>query len=212
MVVPLSAAPVKDGWRAVLFGKLPLHGDFVCRGMSDGERAAWDAWLSEGLAAAREALGDAFEPAHAAAPPWRFITGPGSFGDSWRAGCLAPSVDSAGRRFVIVLAAEGLDWADAAAYGPSLAEAFGETIYRIFAERLDADRAFEAASICASKTAPVLAQALAALSSPRADGVWWSEGGERHAPAFESGAAPDPGLLLVKILSPSEPERAPCST
>lgn len=188
----------------MLFGKLPSHGDFVCRGMRDGERAAWDAWISEGLEAARAALGDGFETAHAAAPPWRFVTGPGALGEAWRAGCLAPSMDRAGRRFVVMLAAEGLDWGEALAYGAALAETFSDAIYRILAEGLDAEQAYQAARACAAKPAgAAAAQALAALSQPLADGVWWSEGGESHAPGVESGAAPH--LLLVRILSEREP-------
>src|SRR6185295_2077248 len=41
-----------------LFGKLPSHGDFLRRRASDAFVDAWDAWLREGLAASREALGE----------------------------------------------------------------------------------------------------------------------------------------------------------
>jgi type VI secretion system protein ImpM len=197
----LSAAPV--AWRAVLFGKLPSHGDFVCRGMSDAERAAWDAWTAEGMEAAREALGDGFDAAHSAAPPWHFISGPGRFGDLWRAGCFAPSTDRAGRRFLIVTAMEGLAWGEALAFGPALAVAQADAIYRIYAERLDADRALETISVCAANPQGQLAGVLASLASQRVDGVWWSGGGEFHAPALETGAAPDAGLLM-RALTPLE--------
>jgi type VI secretion system protein ImpM len=186
-----------------LFGKLPSHGDFVCRGMSEAERAAWDTWTAEGMEAARETLGDGFDAAHSTAPPWHFISGPGRFGDLWRAGCFAPSTDRAGRRFVIVAAVEGLDWGEALAFGPGLAAAQADAIYRIYAEQQDADRALETISASAANRQGRLANVLACLASQRVDGVWWSDGGERHAPSLETGAAPDAGLL-VRALTPME--------
>jgi type VI secretion system protein ImpM len=201
VVVPLSAAPV--AWRAVLFGKLPSHGDFVCRGMSDTERAAWDTWTAEGFAAARDALGEGFDAAHSAAPLWQFISGPGRFGESWRAGCFAPSTDRAGRRFVAVVAVEGLDWGEALAFGPALTEALADAVYRIFAELQDADGALETISACAANPQGQLANVLSSLALQRADGVWWSGGGPLHAPAVETGAVPD-AVLLARALTPTE--------
>jgi type VI secretion system ImpM family protein len=209
VVVPLSAASVEGQdakpparrWRAVLFGKLPSHGDFVCRGMSDAERAAWDTWADEGIAAARQVLGDGFDGAHGVAPPWQFIGGPGPFGDSWRAGCVAPSTDRAQRRFVIVAAVVGLDWGEALAFGPALCASLVDAIYKIFTEQQDADQALETICACSVEPRTRLSEVFASLASPCADGVWWSDGGERHAPRLEIGAMPGAGLL-VRALTP----------
>ena len=114
--------------RIILFGKLPSHGDFVARGLAAPAQAAWDGWLSEGVAAARQALGERFDEAYEAAPPWRFVGGPGAFGDGWRAGAFAASVDAVGRRFPILIAVEDLDAARAASQGDGLAGAMEEAI------------------------------------------------------------------------------------
>ncbi|HYD46690.1 MAG TPA: type VI secretion system-associated protein TagF, partial [Phenylobacterium sp.] len=79
MVLPLPGDAV-TGRRIWLFGKLPSHGDFVARGLDTGTRAAWDAWLSEGVGGARAALGEAFDAAYEIAPPWRFVLAPGPLG------------------------------------------------------------------------------------------------------------------------------------
>ncbi len=93
--------------RAFLFGKLPAHGDFVSRGLSPAQRESWDDWLSRAVSLARGSLGDRFDDAWFTLPPRRFALGPGSLGQGWRAGVLAASIDSAGRRFPIVLGRDG---------------------------------------------------------------------------------------------------------
>ncbi|MGA0603152.1 type VI secretion system-associated protein TagF [Caulobacter sp. KR2-114] len=90
---------------AFVFGKLPTHGDFVGRGLSAPAREAWDAWAGPRLDVAREQLGDGFEAAHEAAPPWRFALPPADDRPGWQAGALAPSIDRVGRRFLIVVGA-----------------------------------------------------------------------------------------------------------
>ena len=88
-----------------LYGKLPAHGDFVRRALPDSFVGAWDGWLQAGLTAAREALGEAFEEAWAAAPTWRFHLPAGACGPDAVAGVLLPSADLVGRRFPLTLAA-----------------------------------------------------------------------------------------------------------
>lgn len=83
-----------------MIGKLPFHGDFVARGVSANERHEVDEWLAASMAAAREQFGDRFDEAFDTAPPWRFAWR----GERWTAGALAPSVDSAGRRFPLLVA------------------------------------------------------------------------------------------------------------
>jgi len=114
---------------AFAFGKLPTHGDFVARGLSGPERDAWDAWASAGLEVARATLGAAFDERHDAAPPVRFSFGPGRYGDGWRVGALAPSIDSAGRRFLLLLGVRARQ-APAPATIDRLAAAAESEIYR----------------------------------------------------------------------------------
>jgi type VI secretion system ImpM family protein len=169
------------------FGKLPSHGDFVSRGLEPAAREAWDAWASAGLEQAQAALGEGYDLAYSAAPPWRFAFGPGAFGTGWRAGAFACSVDKAGRRFPIIV---GLAWAgepDAAL--DELAEASEAAIYEAFAEGDVIDTLVE-------RLARI---AVAGGEAPRAR--FWTLGGERHPPLELAQAAPDPALL-VRALTP----------
>lgn len=151
-----------------LFGKLPSHGDFIARGLDAGERAAWDAWASAGMEAARAAFGEAFEAAHDQGPPCRFVLPEGA-GPTAGSGAFAPSVDSAGRRFLIVLGRR-----DAAA-----AQAGEAAIYAAFEQGLDADGALAAVGEDAGA----------------ADGPgWWVDGGAA-ALAPETPA----GVLLPQV-------------
>jgi len=146
VVVPMPGVALTTP-RPILFGKLPAHGDFVARNLSPSAQAAWDAWASQELEAARAALGEAFEPAHESAPPRRFVLPPGPFGPHWGAGVIAPSVDAAGRRFVIVLAADRLEAAAAAVCGPALAADLEDLVYQAFEQHMDADALIAAAHV-----------------------------------------------------------------
>ncbi|HEY0301346.1 MAG TPA: type VI secretion system-associated protein TagF, partial [Rhizomicrobium sp.] len=174
-------------------------GDFISRGLSETERAAWDGWVSAGLDAARGALGNAFDEAHGWAPPWHFISGPGPFGAAWRAGAFAPSADKAGRRFLVVAAFEDLTWGEAVALGPRIAAALTDAIYRLLAERLEADPALAVLAAAFPHDDTTAADVLAKLAVPAAEGIWWTAGGEKHAPAIVLGAAPD---LVLRALTP----------
>lgn len=88
-----------------LYGKLPAHGDFVRRALPKSFVDPWDAWLQAGMAAARAALGEAWEDAWRDGPVWRFALPAGACGPEAVAGVLVPSVDSVGRRFPLTLAA-----------------------------------------------------------------------------------------------------------
>lgn len=91
--------------RTGLFGKLPAHGDFVRRVLPRSFVTPWDAWLSEGMAAAREALGEQWDAAWEAAPVWRFRLAPGICGPDAAVGVVVTSADTVGRRFPLTLAA-----------------------------------------------------------------------------------------------------------
>jgi type VI secretion system protein ImpM len=94
--------PEPAGW----FGKMPALGDFASRRLPDAWIAAWDAWLGEELASARDALGDdAWLALYMVAPVRRFWLAPGLLtAEAWL-GVLMPSVDSVGRQFPFTLAA-----------------------------------------------------------------------------------------------------------
>ena len=91
--------------RTGLFGKLPAHGDFVRRVLPRSFVTPWDAWLSEGIAASRAALGADWDAAWEAAPIWRFRLAPGACGPDAAVGVVATSLDTVGRRFPLTLAA-----------------------------------------------------------------------------------------------------------
>lgn len=88
-----------------IYGKLPSHGDFVRRELPQSFVTPWDTWLQAALGAAREALGEHFAAAWAAAPPWRFHLPAGVCGASAVVGVLITSQDSVGRQFPLTLAA-----------------------------------------------------------------------------------------------------------
>ena len=192
--------------RAFLFGKLPAHGDFVARGLTADEQGAWDAWASAGLETARAELGDGFEDAHDAAPPWRFIA---AQDDTWRVGSLACSVDSAGRRFILVLGVAGLTGAEATSLGAYGAAAIETVLYEALAMTTPADEALRAVEVAAGGLDPTDMGALRALSpSPAGRGVWWTLGGEHHAAKIVPAGDPPSDLLLQVLQSSSQLEMA----
>ncbi|WP_162252368.1 type VI secretion system-associated protein TagF [Caulobacter sp. Root655] len=172
---------------AFAFGKLPTHGDFVARGLSGQDRDAWDAWASTGLEEARMALGEAFETRHDAAPPVRFSFGPGLFGDGWRTGAFAPSVDSTGRRFIILLGAR-------TGHAPTtetidlLASAAEGEIYRTFEAAADID-----AMVVSAQS---IFQTLGSESDSEADGRFWAP----DSPLDITASQP-PADLIIRVLT-----------
>lgn len=183
-----AAVPPETGPHPVLFGKLPSHGDFISRGLDLTACDAWDRWASEGLRAARELLGERFEAAHDRAPPWRFIDGPGRFGRDWRAGSLAPSIDAAGRRFMIMLAADGLSSDQAGGGGEAIAEQMEGLIYQAFELGWDADAAIAAARVPVDRIGP---------AGPPTRPRWWTLGGLDHPPATLEGAVERPFAQML---------------
>jgi type VI secretion system ImpM family protein len=186
-----AAADSHRGPRPVLFGKLPSHGDFIQRGLDLTACDAWDRWASEGLQAARTALGERFDDAHDSAPPWRFIDPPGRFGREWRAGALAPSIDAAGRRFMIMLAADGLSSDQAGGGGEAIAEEMEALIYQAFESGWDAD-----ATITAAREPVASLGVDGAPPRPR----WWTLGGPGHDPVTLAGGAEG---VLAQMLVPA---------
>ena len=88
------------------YGKLPSHGDFLRRRVSDAFVDVWDGWLREGMAASRSALGERWLEVYLTSPAWRFVCGQGACGPAAVVGLLAPSVDRVGRYFPLTLVSE----------------------------------------------------------------------------------------------------------
>lgn len=88
------------------YGKLPSHGDFLRRRVSDPFVGVWDGWLQECLAASRAELGDRWLDIYLTSPAWRFACAPGACGPAPLLGVMVPSVDRVGRYFPLTLVAE----------------------------------------------------------------------------------------------------------
>jgi type VI secretion system protein ImpM len=88
-----------------LFGKLPSHGDFLRRRVSDAFVDAWDTWLRECLPASRNTLGERWLDLYLTSPAWRFICAAGTCGPVPVIGVMVPSVDRVGRYFPLTLVA-----------------------------------------------------------------------------------------------------------
>ena len=164
---------------AFLFGKLPSHGDFLARGLDSSERDSLDNWLSAEIASARRRLGENFEAAFDEARPWHF--GWAEAG-AWTGGSIAPSADSAGRRFPVIVARRSVS-PEAV---PVAAMACEEAIYDLFA-RSDIDAVIDR---IASLALPTCGPA------PLEEG-WWSpaQGAE---PSLIDGRRPE-GLLSAML-------------
>ena len=94
---------------AGFFGKIPSRGDFVRAGLSHLLIDAWDQWLQRLLPLVERQLGDRWADAWQVAPVWRFSLPAGHCGPASVAGLWLPSVDRAGRRFPLMIAAEDAD-------------------------------------------------------------------------------------------------------
>ena len=180
---------------AFLYGKLPAHGDFVCRGLTPEVEAVWDSWASGELAQAREAIPDDFDAAHEASPGWGFVSGPGLLGEDWRCGAIAASIDAAGRRFLVVAGLDGLR-ADEAAFVADRAAASAEGAIRaILSERLEVDAALRLVDRLLTPQ-PASLKAAAGLAARSEAGVWWSLA-DLVEPAVGDG--PPEGLVAASL-------------
>jgi len=125
------------------YGKLPSHGDFLRRRVSDAFVDAWDAWLRECLAASRATLGDRWLNVYLTSPAWRFVCAAGACGPAPVIGLVAPSVDQVGRYFPLTLVGElpGDVSLVTAASSPRFFEAAERLVVETLAtERVDFDR------------------------------------------------------------------------
>ena len=189
--------------RLFLFGKLPAHGDFVARGLPDHGRQAWDERATTLIDTARSRLGEQFDDAYDASPPWRFVCGPSSLGQDWRAGAMAPSVDSAGRRFFLAVGLDGLSPEAASAEGEGVAEKSEAAIYEALAAGATADDVLKSAY-------PILAglKDHGGGEAAAGPGRWWTVD-EAGATAMSVASAEPPADLLLRTLDALHLETAP---
>ncbi len=90
--------------RLGMYGKIPILGDFVSRGLPADFIHAWDAWLQDSIAASQQVLGTEWLDIFLTSPIWRFCLSSGVCGEKAWAGVLIPSVDRVGRYFPLTLA------------------------------------------------------------------------------------------------------------
>lgn len=164
---------------AWLFGKLPAHGDFVARGLSVQARDMLDRWLSEEMAQALAQYGDGLADRFDAAPPLLFAHS-GEAG--WEGGTLCPSIDSAGRRYPLLVGRKVEAEHDAA----PAARACVEAVYHGYANGLTADALWEIAA--AAELQPP-------LDEPARG--WWIDGAQTTEAIYGD---PWPAGLLNRIL------------
>jgi type VI secretion system protein ImpM len=172
--------------RAVLFGKLPAHGDFVARGLDDAWQAELDAAISRAMLCAQDRFGDSFEDRFLAAPPWRCaISRSGSF----LGGALAPSLDSAGRLYPVFLAR----WSDAAETAARQAQACEELLFGAIPDRWSADQLWNAAEGL-PEAEPDMEQ----------EPGWWLDGGDALPSPTPRLSGALPGNLLAEMIAVTE--------
>jgi len=159
-----------------LFGKLPWEGDFIQRGLSSRFVRPWDAWLSQAMAASREAIGEGWSEAYLLSPPWRFLIEPEIISASGWAGVLVSSVDRVNRYFPLTLVLELAPAEAAIEHAASLAPCYRlleQTALALIEEQHQID---EALAQAAGQLEPVLE--LVRGRQPRR-AAWRLEGEER---------------------------------
>jgi type VI secretion system protein ImpM len=121
------------------YGKLPSHGDFLRRRVSDAFVGVWDPWLQDCVTASRTALGDTWLDVYLTSPAWRFACSAGVCGAMPLVGLMVPSVDRVGRYFPLTLVAE-LPTGTSILSAASQTTAFFDAAERVLIETLAADQ------------------------------------------------------------------------
>jgi type VI secretion system protein ImpM len=121
------------------YGKLPSHGDFLRRRVSDHFVGVWDGWLQECLAASRAELGERWLDVYLTSPAWRFACAEGVCGAGPVFGVMVPSVDRVGRYFPLTLVAELPVGAPVGIASVMTAEPFFSAAERLLIETLESD-------------------------------------------------------------------------
>jgi type VI secretion system protein ImpM len=134
-----TPTPTSQPLEVGFYGKLPSHGDFLRRRVSDAFVGVWDAWLQECVAESRSALGDGWLDVYLTSPAWRFVCAAGACGPAPVAGIMVPSVDRVGRYFPLTLVAE-LPASVGLVAAATEAAPFFESAERVVVEALSAER------------------------------------------------------------------------
>ena len=138
----MMEAPVANN-EVGFYGKLPSHGDFLRRRVSDAFVTVWDEWLQRSLAASKSALGARWLDVYLTSPAWRFACAAGVVGQRSVIGLMVPSVDRVGRYFHLTVVAELPDDTSivsaAAAASPFLDSAERLVVDTLAAEIIDFD-------------------------------------------------------------------------
>ncbi len=174
-----------------LYGKLPSHGDFLRRRVSDGFVKVWDGWLQDCITASREALGDRWLDLYLTSPVWRFSCAAGACGPDPIIGVMVPSVDSVGRYFPLALVGDlprGLSPAAAVTQAVSFFDAAERAVLdtlemaRIDFERFDVEVAQLADELesSISETQVVLEPCAGSVLDEDAQGPWRVPIGSTH--------------------------------
>ncbi|NOX93381.1 MAG: type VI secretion system-associated protein TagF [Gammaproteobacteria bacterium] len=82
-----------------VYGKLPMHGDFVHRNLPATFVKTWDEWLQLYIASSKEQMGDEWLDTYLTSPIWRFVLSSGVIDEQHWAGIMLPSVDHVGRYY-----------------------------------------------------------------------------------------------------------------
>jgi type VI secretion system protein ImpM len=82
-----------------IYGKLPMHGDFVHRNLPGAFISLWDEWLQLYIAGSQEKMGEEWLEIYLTSPIWRFVLSDGVIDENHWAGILLPSVDQVGRYY-----------------------------------------------------------------------------------------------------------------
>ena len=97
-----------DAGSVQCYGKIPTHGDFVRHQATSPEVQALDAWLRDGLFAAKMRRLPNYDAAYDAAPTWSFVFSPARRGTAL-VGCLHMSRDHSGRKYPLLVSTQVSD-------------------------------------------------------------------------------------------------------
>jgi type VI secretion system protein ImpM len=182
---------------AGLFGKLPARGDFVRENLPRDFTDIWDAWWERGMADTQRRSQEEWQAAWLEAPVWRFMLPPGLCGKNGVLGLWLPSVDKAGRYSPLTIAA--------AAAGDWLPYVGAMTSFLVAAEGAGRD-ALEH-DLSPAELLQRIQEALIATDEPTpaqdfvpGQAAWWTEGGPRVAPRFETAAALPEGSRFAALI------------
>ncbi|TBV01105.1 type VI secretion system-associated protein TagF [Phytopseudomonas dryadis] len=206
------------------YGKLAVRGDFIHRGLTPGFIEAWDAWLTAGLSASRQTLGEAWLEAYLVSPLWRFAVAPGLLGEQAFTGVMMPSVDRVGRYFPLTIVLPLPVHSDLG-HLLGAAEDWFERAENLLLSTLEADAEVEAfergvgelGSPLLLDALPVRSEASGGLVWPadtaaarglalmqqgwQGASLWWGRGSERVAPGLVRFAGMPPAQAFCSLLS-----------